>query len=1082
LNILFGICKKDDRAMRSSVAIAFISIIAIFVAEAVGGPGLEIRSSAAGVVDGLNNLENNSFTWNPQSFAGFYYDLNDTIGNESLKVVLSGEDSRKLSGDYPYGVTYTTIVQNSSYEKEIWGNYKAIGFLTEKHFAGYNPGADNESNLFYEKSTDKDSISKHQLEKILIDSREEMTLASGKFELGEGYEISIKPSIRPGNPKRNKIFVTLYKKGAILDSEIIYPSKNDATEFNKTYYYKKMQVGNQKGLVIIGVHIKNVTRKADQNLASIDGIWQISDTPTEVETDTPLPLDKLIELVAKATNKGSNPSGYSDMLKDLRINRSGELILFYLSNNTNLSNRTDFSGLIKNASLANHFSGIYLKGTQFGIMTPTSIDSTTGAITMNNIYEPINLTKDKDIELMPGVHIKAADNDTIRFLIYISIPKKSMPKSESRVTIVVDPDYETIGSANDTVTIYRRIPKSEYVQIRGAAATGNFTWNPQNFAGFFYDLNDDLGRESLKVVLSGDDGRTLSGNSPYGVTYTTLTQNSHYEKKNWGTYKNIVFLNEKYFVGYNPGGDNESNLFYERSIDKDSISKYQLKRILIDSQEEMTTASGTLLRLDEGYELVIKLIDIDENKIYLELTKGGTLLDTEIISPSKNGSNDVDKTYYYISNVAGRPHYSQYAEDPAKLVTIAVHFRNPFRGANKNLTTIDGIWQISDTPKDIEVGNHFENMTITGIINSTAGVIIMNNMDKPITLTKNSRIVLMPGVEIETADNDSIRFYIYKSESIEGASEAEAVPTLINATAQIAEPDNSANPPIELQNLPPAILAEGDSSNPDNPAPVMAVTPAAESPVAPESKTEPATTLTEPQSGEVIHVAEAANAAVDTIAPEATTSAESAQTAIDQSALLSLDPFGFAHDGALVIDDTKIGEVFNKGGIAEAVDGIDLSNEGKSASSTQPEEAIVVGSTQPEEIAVVGSTQIIDTTTESTTEYTHELVSAESESGIWVSLESVSPITIESASTEAVKESETTEASSSATKSGGDAVLGDFIDQINLFMNLFWIGKLGIIAGAFIMLISTAYRGKEPPIDEDDFEDLTGFGNTKEIR
>jgi S-layer protein (TIGR01567 family) len=1040
--------------MRSGIAIASISIIAIFVAETIGGLGLEIRSSAAGEVNGQNNLENNSFTWDPQNFAGFFYDLNDTIGKESLKVVLSGDDGRKLSGDSPYGVTYTSIVQNSSYENEIWGTYKAIGFLTEKYFAGYNPGTDNESNLFYERSTDKNSISKHQLEKILIDSREEMT--SDSVDLSEGYELIIKPSIKTDKVKRSKkIFVALRKDGINVDSKIIYPLEDGATEFNKTYYYKKTQVGNQKGLVTIGVHFKNVSRKADQNLVYIDGIWQISDTPIEVKTDTSLTPNKIKEMAAKATNKGSNPSAYSAMLKELRINRSARLNLTNLSVLANLSD----SG------------GIYLKGTQFGIVTPTSIDSTTGTITMNNIYEPINLTNEKDIELMPGVHIKAANNDTLRFLIYKSIPKKSIPnpKNVRLIRGVAITEYEAIPA-------YLLLP--EYVQIRGAVAAGNFTWNPQSFAGFFYDLNDELGRESLKIVLSGDDGRTLSGNSPYGVTYTTIIQNSPYKKKNWGTYKATVFLNEKYFVGYNPGGDNGSNLFYETSIDKDSISKYQLKRILIDSQEEMTTSPGTLLRLDEGYELVIKSIDIDRNEVYLELTKGGAVVDSKIISPSKNGTNEVNETYYYI------PYADQHNRNPnaanlAKLVTIAVHFKNSFHNAYQNLTTIDGIWQISDTPKDIEVGTRFDNMTITGTINSTAGVIVMNNMDKPITLTKNSRIMLMPGVEIKTADNDSLRYYIFKSECDEGA--AGAVPALANATAQTIEPDNAAKTPVELPNLNPAILGKGDSSNADKSAPVMAVKPAAESPVAPESKTEPATTLTLLQPGEVTHVAEAANAAVDAITPEAKTSANT-QIAIDhKSALSSQDHFGPAPDGALVIDNTKIGEVLDNGRISAdklaganlALDGGDLSSEGKSASSTRPEETKVVVSTQP---------------IETNTGETHEVARAESESGIWVSLKSVSPITVESVSSKAVKENKTAEGTPIVAKKGGNegifavAGLRDFVDQINLFMNLILIGKLGIIAGAFIMLISTAYRGREPPIDDDDFEDLTGFGNTKEIK
>jgi hypothetical protein len=32
------------------------------------------------------------------------------------------------------------------------------------------------------------------------------------------------------------------------------------------------------------------------------------------------------------------------------------------------------------------------------------------------------------------------------------------------------------------------------------------------------------------------------------------------------------------------------------------------------------------------------------------------------------------------------------------------------------------------------------------------------------------------------------------------------------------------------------------------------------------------------------------------------------------------------------------------------------------------------------------------------------------------------------------------------------------------------------------MIVSTAYRGREPPIDDDDLEDIVGFGKGKDIK
>ncbi len=111
------------------------------------------------------------------------------------------------------------------------------------------------------------------------------------------------------------------------------------------------------------------------------------------------------------------------------------------------------------------------------------------------------------------------------------------------------------------------------------------------------------------------------------------------------------------------------------------------KRILVDNDDEMTVTSGTPLKMEEGYELAIKSIDIDGNKVYLELNKDGVMIDSKVIQPSTDNALMSDKTYYYKKDVA----------DSKDLVILAVHFKNAFRGADQNLATVDGAWQISDT-------------------------------------------------------------------------------------------------------------------------------------------------------------------------------------------------------------------------------------------------------------------------------------------------------------------------------------------------------------------------------------------------
>lgn len=288
-----------------------------------------------------------------------------------------------------------------------------------------------------------------------------------------------------------------------------------------------------------------------------------------------------------------------------------------------------------------------------------------------------------------------------------------------------------------------------------------FTWDCENFGGFYYDLDTNICTEQMNFTLSNiSDDRSrasLSGDAPYGIKYETHTESKKFEFNPWGTYRVIGFMAEKYFAGYNPGSDPGSNLFYSGSTDRNSLSKEQLEKILMDDDSEMTVTSGLPLKLEEGYELAIKSIDIDGNKVYLELSKNGAVLDSKVISPSKVGATEADKTYYYKNPAVG---------DQKKLMTIGVHFKNAFRGADENLAIIDGVWQISDTPTEVKGDAQYGKMNIR-TVDANAGTIIMDNKDNAITLSKNKRIPLMGGIKIRTANQlvisakNPLRYYIY---------------------------------------------------------------------------------------------------------------------------------------------------------------------------------------------------------------------------------------------------------------------------------------------------------------------------------
>jgi len=619
--------------MKRLAAIMLTSLAILLATAAVVGAQVDIRGTVA---TGTN-------TWTADNFAGFYYDIDDNIKTETLTATVT--EGNKLSGDVVdgvRGVVYTTTAQKDDFDFDQWGSYNVIGFLAEKYFAGYvtNDNVPAENQIPLKESTDENVLSDEQLLKILVDDDTERTVTSGTpLKLEEGYELGIKSIDIDGN----KVYLELTKDGEVIDSKVISPSKDGATMADQTYFYKA-DVGDSKKVVLVAVHFKNAFRGADTDLATIDGVWQLSDTPVDVA-----------------------------------------------------------------------------EGTDYDKMTIQTVTADT--ITMDNEDNDITLSKNKDIAIMPGVSIETADADELRYF------------------------------------IYKEVTEPGTYQIRGNVATGTNTWNADNFAGFYYDIDDNIKTETLTATVT--EGNKLSGDvvdGVRGVVYTTTAQKDDFDFDQWGSYNVIGFLAEKYFAGYvtNDNVSAENQIPLKESTDENVLSDEQLLKILVDDDTERTVTSGTPLKLEEGYELGIKSIDIDGNKVYLELTKDGEVLDSKVISPSKTGATMADQTYFYKTDVG----------DSNDVVLVAVHFKNAFRGADTNLATIDGVWQLSDTPVDVAEGTDYDKMTIQTV---TADTITMDNEDNDITLSKNKDISLMPGVSIETADADELRYFIYKEVVIEGA-------------------------------------------------------------------------------------------------------------------------------------------------------------------------------------------------------------------------------------------------------------------------------------------------------------------------
>lgn len=365
-------------------------------------------------------------------------------------------------------------------------------------------------------------------------------------------------------------------------------------------------------------------------------------------------------------------------------------------------------------------------GAKFGKMSVGEVDGAAGIITLNNADQPIALQKNSDVPLMGDIHLRTADSDALRLYLYRQVTEPGT--------------YDIRSSTAGTIAGNDNLED------------GSFTWSPQNFAGFYYDADRDLGTETLTATLTEDN--RLSGDSPYGVSYQTAAQLAELQFQDWGKYLIIGFLGDPYFAGYRQADDMGQDMLFRESIDENSLASEQIEKILLDSSEKAVLAKGDFLDLDEGYRLLLKGVD-ESGRAFLELSRDGVTVNSRIIAPGNEYATTADKTYWYRTNVGAQN----------GLVTIAVHFKDAVSDGRTSQAIVDGIWQISEKPVSVAADKPFGKMLVASV-DASSGVITMDNKDSALTLIKNRDLSLFPEIGLRTADNDSLRFFIYRQEKI----------------------------------------------------------------------------------------------------------------------------------------------------------------------------------------------------------------------------------------------------------------------------------------------------------------------------
>ena len=252
---------------------------------------------------------------------------------------------------------------------------------------------------------------------------------------------------------------------------------------------------------------------------------------------------------------------------------------------------------------------------------------------------------------------------------------------------------------------------SEAATVRGHFAYGDGIWRADDFGWFYYDLDKDLGGETLQIDL---DNRTAEKGH---ITYSSKVWSEQFEYQPWGSFQKVAFFGKPYFAGYQ-----ESSFSEEFS----SLEKGELREVLMDDDLAQTLSYNSSLALQQGYVLVPQEISEKKGAVKFLLLKNGAPVNSSVVSIGDDFVYEIDD-----------------------LPVILVHLTNAMLGAGEGLAEVEGVFQISDQPVlNLFEGARIGEMKLTDY--SSSGLEIENN--RTINLKRDTTITLAPGLELIVLD------------------------------------------------------------------------------------------------------------------------------------------------------------------------------------------------------------------------------------------------------------------------------------------------------------------------------------------
>ncbi|MDW7732210.1 MAG: S-layer protein domain-containing protein [Methanolobus sp.] len=309
-----------------------------------------------------------------------------------------------------------------------------------------------------------------------------------------------------------------------------------------------------------------------------------------------------------------------------------------------------------------------------------------------------------------------------------------------------------------------QIRSSVYDNTDPSVSAGDLYWDANSFSGFWYQIKPGLSSEVLYIhnTVNASSaiqlGDRLAEGELYYVSKPQMKKTKIGGSDDAGTYiVDGVDLKKYYLMGF--FGSQYVAMPADPSALSAGCKPDRIAKILMeqDSDTKKQMFSGEEWQLADGWSLVAQQVDVEGNKVWVELKKNGETVDSDVISASANLTRP-ERTYHY-KDSDDYPVFYCYVDSIFRGATSDfVVFKYAFlRG---DITTIEngdnyGAFEVAgfEVPAVMN-GTNYAGSGSGTVLNTGDAALVMSSSDD-ITLDPDETFDLYGGVYLKTEDTTS---------------------------------------------------------------------------------------------------------------------------------------------------------------------------------------------------------------------------------------------------------------------------------------------------------------------------------------